>query len=160
MFHIPHQPTRHWIIQRDIWHIDDCLLFVLSWIPEESFKIPEVSILPVWVASGLGKPILTHKPRLDPSNMGQTKVLVEMELERDFPKLIALDDKQGHIYLVKVEYTWIPSTQFVRDVAAYFIKRRGVFCLQNLKILLVLHKIQWCECALCSLSTGAERKLT
>lgn len=128
MFHIPHQPTRHWVIQRGIWHIDDCLLFVLPWIPEGSFKIPEVSTLPVWVtlkeipdccysrlgishvASGLGEPILTHKPRLDPSNMGEAKVLVEMELERDFPKLIALDDKQGHIYLVKVEYTWIPST--------------------------------------------------
>lgn len=23
MFHIPHEPTRHWVIQRGIWHIDD-----------------------------------------------------------------------------------------------------------------------------------------
>ncbi|CAN7112365.1 unnamed protein product, partial [Brassica rapa subsp. narinosa] len=38
--------------------------------------------------------------------MGQTKVLVEMELDRDFPKIISLDDKQGSIFLV--EYTWIP----------------------------------------------------
>ncbi|KAF8048183.1 hypothetical protein N665_2625s0004 [Sinapis alba] len=128
MFHIPHQPTRQWIIQRGVWHVDDCLLFVLPWTPEGSFKIPEISTLPVWVnlkdipdscysrlgishvASGLGEPILTHKPRLDPTNMGEAKVLVEMELDRDFPKLIALDDKQGSIFLVKVEYTWIPST--------------------------------------------------
>lgn len=128
MFHIPHQSTRQWIIQRGVWHIDDCLLFVLPWTPEGSFKIPEISTLPVWVtlkdipdccysrlgishvASGLGEPILTQKPRLDPSNMGETKVLVEMELDKDFPKLIALDDKQGNIFLVKVEYTWIPST--------------------------------------------------
>lgn len=41
--------------------------------------------------------------------MGEAKVLVEMELDRDFPKLIALDDKQGSIFLVDVEYTWIPS---------------------------------------------------
>lgn len=33
----------------------------------------------------------------------------EMEVDRDFPKLIALDDKQGIIYLIKVYYTWIPS---------------------------------------------------
>lgn len=33
-----------------------------------------------------------------------------MELDRVFPKLIALDDKQGSIFLVDVEYTWIPST--------------------------------------------------
>ena len=61
------------------------------------------------VASGLGEPILTHKPRFDPTSMGEAKVLVEMELDRDFPKLIALDDKQGSIFLVNVEYTWIPS---------------------------------------------------
>ncbi|CAN7064739.1 unnamed protein product [Brassica rapa subsp. trilocularis] len=41
--------------------------------------------------------------------MGEAKVLVEMELDRDFPKIIALDDKQGSIFLVEVEYTWIPS---------------------------------------------------
>lgn len=101
---------------------------MLPWIPHGSFKIPEVSTLPLWVnlenipdccysrlgishiASGLGEPILTHKPRLDPTNMGEAKVLVEMELDRDFPKLIALDDKQGNIFLVKVVYTWIPTT--------------------------------------------------
>ncbi|CAG7876632.1 unnamed protein product [Brassica rapa] len=128
MFHIPHEPTRHWVIQRGVWHIDDCLLFVLPWTAEGSFKIPEISTLPVWVnlknipdccysrlgishvASGLGEPILTHKPRLDPTSMGEAKVLVEMELDRDFPKLIALDDKQGSIFLVDVEYMWIPST--------------------------------------------------
>ncbi|KAF8100492.1 hypothetical protein N665_0223s0018 [Sinapis alba] len=127
MFHIPHEPTRHWVIQRGVWHIDDCLLFVLPWTLEGSFKIPEISTLPVWVtlknipdccysrlglshvASGLGEPILTHKPRLDPTSMGEAKVLVEMELDKDFPKLIALDDKQGSIFLVNVEYTWIPS---------------------------------------------------
>ncbi|KAL0665684.1 hypothetical protein Bca4012_028388 [Brassica carinata] len=42
--------------------------------------------------------------------MGEAKVLVEMELDRDFPKIITLDDKQGNIFLVEVEYTWIPST--------------------------------------------------
>uniref|UniRef100_M4DB65 CCHC-type domain-containing protein n=1 Tax=Brassica campestris TaxID=3711 RepID=M4DB65_BRACM len=127
MFHIPHEPTRHWVIQRGIWHIDDCLLFVLPWTPEDSFKMTEISTLPLWVnlknipdccysrlgishvASGLGEPILTHKPRLDPTTMGEAKVLVEMELDRDFPKIIALDDKQGSIFLVEVEYTWIPS---------------------------------------------------
>ncbi|KAF8112850.1 hypothetical protein N665_0060s0032 [Sinapis alba] len=113
---------------RGVWHIDDCLLFVLPWTPEGSFKFPEISTLLVWVnlknisdccysrlgishvASGLGEPILTHKPRLDPTNMGEAKVVVEMKLDKDFPKLIALDDKQGSVYLVKVDYTWIPST--------------------------------------------------
>ncbi|KAF3588284.1 hypothetical protein F2Q69_00031160 [Brassica cretica] len=60
-------------------------------------------------ASGLGEPMLTHKPRLDPTKMGEAKILVEVELDKPFPKLIALDDKQGNIYLVDVEYSWIPS---------------------------------------------------
>ena len=42
--------------------------------------------------------------------MGEAKVLVEMELDTVFPKLIALDDKHGSIFLVNVDYTWIPST--------------------------------------------------
>ncbi|KAF3607058.1 hypothetical protein DY000_02044407 [Brassica cretica] len=41
--------------------------------------------------------------------MGEAKVSVEMELDRDFSKIIALDDKQGSIFLVEAEYTWIPS---------------------------------------------------
>ncbi|KAL0873449.1 hypothetical protein Bca101_023154 [Brassica carinata] len=127
LFHIPHENTRKWVIQRGVWHVDDCLLFVAPWSPASSLKIPEISTLPVWVnlknipdscfsrlgishiASGLGEPMLTHKPRLDPTSMGEAKILVEVELDKSFPKLIALDDKQGNIYMVDVEYTWIPS---------------------------------------------------
>ncbi|KAF2601405.1 hypothetical protein F2Q70_00028033 [Brassica cretica] len=51
----------------------------------------------------------THKPRLDPTCLGEAKLLVGVELDKPFPKQIALDDKQGNIFLVDVEYTWIPS---------------------------------------------------
>lgn len=37
-------------------------------------------------------------------------MLVEKELDRYFSKFIALDDKHGSIFLVNVEYMWIPST--------------------------------------------------
>ncbi|KAL0865048.1 hypothetical protein Bca101_044166 [Brassica carinata] len=128
LFHIPHENTRKRVIQRGVLHVDDCLLFVAPWSPVSSFKIPEISTLPVWVnlknipdsyfsrlrishiTSGLGEPMLTQKPRLDPTNMGEAKILVEVELDKPFPKLIPLDDKQGNIYLVEVEYTWIPSS--------------------------------------------------
>lgn len=127
MFHIPHESTRQWVIQRGVWHVDDCMLFVSPWKPVNSFKVPEVSTIPVWVtlknvpdccysrlglshvASGLGEPMQTHKPRLDPTCLGEAKLLVEVELDKPFPKQIALDDKQGNIFLVDVEYTWIPS---------------------------------------------------
>lgn len=128
MFHIPHDSTREWVVQRGVWHVDDCLLFVSPWKSVNSLKVPEVSTIPVWVnlknvpdccysrlglshvASGLGEPMQTHKPRLDPTCLGEAKVLVEVELDKPFPKQIVLDDKQGNIFLVDVEYTWIPST--------------------------------------------------
>lgn len=129
MFHIPHESTRQWVVQRGVWHVDDCLLFVSPWKPVNSLKdVPEISTIPVWVnlknvpdccysrlglshvASGLGEPMQTHKPRLDPTTLGEAKLLVEVELDKPFPKQIALDDKQGNIFLVDVEYTWIPST--------------------------------------------------
>ena len=128
MFHIPHESTQQWVVQRGVWHVDDCLLFVSSWKPVNSLiKVPEISIIPVWVnlknvpdccysrlglshvASGLGEPMQTHEPRLDPTTLGEAKLLVEVELDKPFPKQIALDDKQGNIFLVDVEYTWIPS---------------------------------------------------
>ncbi|KAG5384970.1 hypothetical protein IGI04_036440 [Brassica rapa subsp. trilocularis] len=40
--------------------------------------------------------MLTHKPRLDPLNIGEAKILVETELDKSFPKQITLDDKLGH----------------------------------------------------------------
>ncbi|CAH8383543.1 unnamed protein product [Eruca vesicaria subsp. sativa] len=59
---------------------------------------------------GLGEPMLTHKPRLDLLNIGEAKILVEIELDEIFSKQIVLDDKLGNIFLVDVIYSWIPST--------------------------------------------------
>uniref|UniRef100_M4E7A2 CCHC-type domain-containing protein n=1 Tax=Brassica campestris TaxID=3711 RepID=M4E7A2_BRACM len=64
---------------------------------------PVVVLRPSVVSSGVSLRLLLT------SALVLAKVLVEMELDRDFPKLIALDDKQGNIFLVNVEYTWIPS---------------------------------------------------
>lgn len=49
--------------------------------------------------------MLTHKPRLDPLTIGEAKILVEIELDKNFPKQIALDDKLGNIFLVDVVYS-------------------------------------------------------
>ena len=49
--------------------------------------------------------MLTHKPRLDPTNVREAKILVQVELDKPFSKFIALDDKKISIYLVEVEYS-------------------------------------------------------
>ncbi|CAE5959388.1 unnamed protein product [Arabidopsis arenosa] len=127
LFHIPDESTRSWVIQRGLWHVDDCLMFVASWTPEATLAIPEIKTIPVWVtlkkipnslysiagishiASGLGVPMATHKPRLDPILMGEAKILVEVELSKAFPTKIAASDIAGFISMVDVEYAWLPT---------------------------------------------------
>lgn len=47
MFHIPHDLTRQWVVQRGVWHVDDYLIFVSPWNPVNFLKVPEVSTIPV-----------------------------------------------------------------------------------------------------------------
>ncbi|CAA7017320.1 unnamed protein product [Microthlaspi erraticum] len=77
----------------------------LKKIPSILYSIPEIS----HIALGLGAPMVTHKPRLDPINMGEAKILVEVELSKGFPPRIAADDKKGFISMVDVDYAWLPS---------------------------------------------------
>ncbi|KAG7539858.1 Zinc knuckle CX2CX4HX4C [Arabidopsis thaliana x Arabidopsis arenosa] len=100
---------------------------IAPWSTAETFDIPAISTIPVWVtlkniphrlysisgishiASGLGAPMATYKPRLDPSLMGEAKILVEVELSKAFPPRIAAADKKGNIFMINVEYSWIPT---------------------------------------------------
>ncbi|KAL0700572.1 hypothetical protein Bca4012_056694 [Brassica carinata] len=127
LFHIPDEPTRKWVVQRGIWHVDDCLMFVSTWDPKGTITVPEISTIPVWltlkdiphqlyskkgiswIASGIGAPMLTSKPWLDPILMGEAKIMVEVKLDRPFPQRVALEDESGLISMVSVIYSWLPS---------------------------------------------------
>ncbi|KAJ4882489.1 Uncharacterized protein Rs2_32582 [Raphanus sativus] len=127
IFHIPDENTRKWVLERGLWHVDDSLMFVAAWNSNESLSLPEITSIPLWVtlknipaqlysifalewiASGLGEPMLSHRPWLDPTMLGEAKVLVEIELDKPFPQKIAAWDKQGNYSMIDVEYTWLPS---------------------------------------------------
>ncbi|XP_056863522.1 uncharacterized protein LOC108853777 isoform X2 [Raphanus sativus] len=127
LFHIPDASTRTWVLQRGLWHVDNCLMFVAPWTPSTSLVVPEIKTIPVWVtlkkipiilysipgishiASGLCAPMATYKPRLDPILMNEAKILVEVELSKGFPSRIAANDENGFISMVDVEYAWLPS---------------------------------------------------
>lgn len=53
--------------------------------------------------------MFSHKPWLDPLLMGAAKLMMEVELDKNFPQRIAAGDKQGNISMVSVEYSWIPT---------------------------------------------------
>lgn len=92
LFQILDAPTRAWVLQRGLWHLDYCIMFVAPWTPAASLALPEITSIPVWItlkdipsnlyshkgiswiASGLGKPMLTNKPWLGPSLMGEAKL--------------------------------------------------------------------------------------
>ncbi|CAA7043759.1 unnamed protein product [Microthlaspi erraticum] len=141
LFYIPDESTRNWVLQRGLWHVDDCLMFVAAWTPEASLAIPEIKTIPVWVtlkkipsrvysipgishiASGLGAPMATHKPRLDPNFTGEAKILVEVELSKAFLPKIAANDENGFISMVDVEYAWLPSKCTRCDELGHKVKR-------------------------------------
>ncbi|KAL0659612.1 hypothetical protein Bca4012_080197 [Brassica carinata] len=128
LFHIPDESTRNWAISRGIWYVDDCLMFVSAWNPSETISLPEIKTIPIWltlknipfqlysiegidwIASAIGEPMLTSKPWLDPTSIGEAKILVEVKLDRPFPKRVALQDKEGTISLVDIVYSWLPSS--------------------------------------------------
>ena len=142
-FHVPHKETSHWIIQRTVWHVDDCLMFVAPWNQVGTLKIPKISTVPAWVtlkniptycysrlgifhiASKLGDPMLTRKQTLDPFKIGEAKILVEIELDKNFPKQIALDDKLGNIFLDDV--ITLGFHRFVKDMEVWVTKQKYVF---------------------------------
>lgn len=145
LFHIPDEASRTWVLQRGMRHIDDCLMVVAPWTPEATLAIPEIKTIPIWVtlkkipnilysipgishiASGLGAPMATHKPRLDPIHMGEAKILVEVELSKAFPARIAATDTTGFISMVDVEYAWLPTSCSRCGQLGHKVKR----CLQS-----------------------------
>ncbi|KAG7603795.1 Zinc knuckle CX2CX4HX4C [Arabidopsis thaliana x Arabidopsis arenosa] len=127
LFHIPDEATRCWILQRALWHVDDCLMFVSTWSPVANFEVPEITTIPAWltlknipnqlysfkgikwIASGIGETMLTSRPWLDPTQMGEAKILVEVKLDKPFPQRVALKEECGSITMVDVVYSWLPS---------------------------------------------------
>ncbi|VYS68211.1 unnamed protein product [Arabidopsis thaliana] len=110
-----------------LWHVDDCLMFVSTWSPVANFEVPEITTIPAWltlknipnqlysfkgikwIASGIGETMLTSRPWLDPTQMGEAKILVEVKLDKPFPQRVALKEECGSITMVDVVYSWLSS---------------------------------------------------
>ncbi|CAL9248738.1 unnamed protein product, partial [Arabidopsis halleri] len=56
------------------------------------------------IASGIGEPLHTEKSRLDPVNIGVTKVKVVIKLDSHLPSTVVVRDVQGNTSRVAVEY--------------------------------------------------------
>ncbi|KAL9281011.1 hypothetical protein AtEden1_Chr5g0113631 [Arabidopsis thaliana] len=121
---------------RALWHVDDCLMFVSTWSPVANFEVPEITTIPAWltlknipnqlysfkgikwIASGIGETMLTSRPWLDPTQMGEAKILVEVKLDKPFPQRVALKEECGSITMVDVVYSWLPSKCLEKTVVS------------------------------------------
>lgn len=53
--------------------------------------------------------MLSNKPFLDPTSIGEARLMVEVDLDKAFRQRIAAADEKGNISMVSVEYSWIPT---------------------------------------------------
>lgn len=74
-------------------------------IPNQLYSFPEIS----HIASRLGAPMTKNKLRLYPTLMDEAKILVDVELRKDFPPKITSTNEMGFIPMVDIEYTLVPS---------------------------------------------------
>jgi hypothetical protein len=60
------------------------------------------------VASGIGKPFCANSVTEEQIRLGFARMLVEINIESDFPKKVEVVGVDGNRVIVGVEYPWIP----------------------------------------------------
>ncbi|KAG7543172.1 hypothetical protein ISN45_Aa07g030980 [Arabidopsis thaliana x Arabidopsis arenosa] len=123
---IPCVSTRNWVLQVGYWQAGNCAFSVYPWSSEASLQMLELSTAPTWailknvppqmysldgisvITSAIGEPLHTEKSRLDPYNFGDTKVKVEITLDRAPPTTIIVRDSQQNSVKVEVSYPRLP----------------------------------------------------
>lgn len=53
--------------------------------------------------------MLTYKPWLNPTLIGEAKIMVEIKLDSHFSQRVAIEDESGSVSMVDVLYCWLPS---------------------------------------------------
>jgi len=102
-------------------------LILKEWSPDLRFEDIQLSKLPVWVkfprlplsmwnskalskiASVCGKPIQSDQCTRERTKLGFARVLIEMDLNLQFPDVIQIYDDQGRLVEQTVVYEWMPS---------------------------------------------------
>ncbi|CAE6062902.1 unnamed protein product [Arabidopsis arenosa] len=119
---IPSTATRQWVVDIGFWQAGNCSCTVYPWSPDGLLELEELQSAPTWavlknvppqlyslegisvIASGIGEPLHTEKSRLDPVNIGVTKVKVVIKLDSTLPSVVVVRDVQGNSARVAVEY--------------------------------------------------------
>lgn len=119
---IPSVTTREWVVEVGFWQAGNCSCTVYPWSSEGPLELEDLQSAPTWailknvppqlyslegisvIASAIGDPLHTEKSRLDPVNIGATKVKVVIQLNTTLLTTVVVKDIQGNTARVAVEY--------------------------------------------------------
>lgn len=126
LFRFVDEKTRDEVLEAKLWHIANKPLILRRWTPGMQLLKLSVFSIPVWiklhnlpmkywtatclshVASGVGKPLCADSVTEEQLRLGFARVLVEVNVDSDFPKEIEIAGSDGIPVIVGIEYPWIP----------------------------------------------------
>jgi hypothetical protein len=126
LFRFQNEKARDEIMEAKLWHIANKPLILRKWAPGMQLLKLSLSTVPVWVklhnlpieywnstclsyvASGIGKPLCADSVTEEQLRLGFARVLIEVNVDSEFPKEIEIEGADGVRVTVGIEYPWLP----------------------------------------------------
>jgi hypothetical protein len=125
LFRFEDEKTRDEVMEAKVWHMANKPLILRKWTPGMQLLKLSLSSIPIWiklhnlpiefwnttclsyVASGVGKLICADSVTKVQLRLGFARVLVEVNIDSNFPKEVEIVGANGIRVVVGVEYPWI-----------------------------------------------------
>jgi hypothetical protein len=126
LFWFKDEQSREAVLEEKLWYVANKPLILRKWVPGMQLLKLSLASIPIWIklhhipleywnticlshiASGVGKPICTDAVTSEHSRLGFARILVEVDIEDEFPKEIDLIGLDGEVIKIGIEYPWIP----------------------------------------------------
>lgn len=126
LIYIPCAVTRQWALDVGFWNSGNFSFTVSPWSPSADLSPMKLVHAPIWVmfkkvppelwslvgfstiVSGVGIPVHSEFPKLNPYSNGVVKLNVVVELEKKRPGSVIVTNKIENFVLVSVEYPKLP----------------------------------------------------
>jgi hypothetical protein len=126
LFRFADVKTRDDVIEEKLWHILNKPMILRKWTPGMQLLKISLSTMPIWikihnlpielwnstclsyVASGIGKPLCADSVIEEQLRIGFARVLVEVNVDSEFPKEVEVIGVDGERVVVGIEYPWVP----------------------------------------------------
>lgn len=126
LFRFADERTRDEVMEAKRWHIANKPLILRKWTQGMQLLKLSLSNVPIWiklhnlpiefwsstclsyVASGVGRAFCADSVTEEQLRLGYARVLVEMDIDSNFPKEVEVVCADGVRIVVGIEYPWLP----------------------------------------------------